>query len=96
MQVGVDLGNEGQLLDVLRERKFESAAAQDAMTVRIDGADVTERIRNPELTANARHAASSEEVPGRLVQMQREFATGHVRVVTEGRGQGTVVFLNRS
>jgi len=62
------------------------------MTVRIDGSDVTEDIRDPEVTANARYIAAAPRVREKLVQMQRRFAAGRQKVVTEGRDQGTVAF----
>ena len=39
-----------------------------------------------------RHVAALARVRERLVCMQRSFAAGHRRVVTEGRDQGTVAF----
>ena len=62
------------------------------MTVHIDNADVTEQIRSPEVTANARYIAAAPRVREKLVQMQRQFAADHDKIVTEGRDQGTVAF----
>jgi cytidylate kinase len=62
------------------------------MTVCIDGADVTEQIRAPRVTANARYIASAPKVREKLVQMQKQFAADQKKVVTEGRDQGTVAF----
>ena len=60
----------------------------------VDNVDVTGRIREPEVTANARHIAGAPGVRDELVQMQRQFAAGSHRVVTEGRDQGTVAFAD--
>jgi cytidylate kinase len=92
IRAGADLHDEQSLLGVLQSTRFEFVAGPDAMTVRINGTDVTEQIRDPHITANARHAASSQKVRARLVQMQREFAACQEMVVTEGRDQGTVAF----
>ena len=62
------------------------------MFASINGRDVTEQIRSPDVTANAKYIASSEKIRQRLVQMQRDFAAGQEKVVTEGRDQGTVAF----
>ena len=62
------------------------------MTVSIDGVDVTEPIRRPEFTANARHIASSVKLREKLVAMQRRLARDEEKIVTEGRDQGTVAF----
>jgi cytidylate kinase len=64
------------------------------MFASINGKDVTEQIRSPEVTANAKYIASSAKVRQRLVQMQRDFAACYQKVVTEGRDQGTVAFPN--
>lgn len=70
------------------------AESRDKMMVSIDGVDVTEQIRRPEVTANAQHAACAPKVREKLVEMQRQFAVGKDKIVTEGRDQGTVVFPN--
>ena len=92
MQGGVDMSDEEKLLEVLDERKFQFASKKGGMAVCIDGVDVTEQIREPKVTANARHIASATRLRNKLVQMQREFAAGEEKIVTEGRDQGTVAF----
>lgn len=92
MQAGVDMNNEDELLGILEGRRFEFAARQGKMTVSIDGLDVTEQIRRPDVTANSRYVASSEKIREKLVRMQRQFADNDVKIVTEGRDQGTVAF----
>ena len=89
---GVDLADEEQLLGVMQGHRFDFEAAGGKMLVRIDGQDVTESIRDSDLTAKVRHAAGSPQVREQLVAMQRAFAARHDRIVTEGRDQGTVVF----
>jgi cytidylate kinase len=92
MQAGIEVSDKKELLAILRNREFEFVAEEGKTVVRLDGADVTEQIRRPEVTANARYIASAEKVRERLVQMQREFATRHEKIITEGRDQGTVAF----
>jgi cytidylate kinase len=89
---GVDLTDEEQLLRVVERHQFDFEAARGTMFARIDGEDVTEAIRDSGLTAQVRHVAAAGRVRGRLVALQRAFATRHRRIVTEGRDQGTVVF----
>lgn len=96
MQDAVDLDDESQLIGVADRHTFEFEAADDAMLVFVDGTDVTDRIRGPELTTNVRHIACSPPMRARLVEMQRQFAKRYGRVVTEGRDQGTVVFPDAS
>lgn len=89
---GADLDDERQLLEVVQRHRFDFEAANGKMLVRIDGEDVTESIRDPELTAKVRHIAAAPGVREHLVAMQRAFAARHEKIVTEGRDQGTVAF----
>jgi len=92
MRTSLDLGVEGNLLKVIDETDFTFSAAPNEMKVLIDNEDVTEHIRDSEVTANARFAASAPNVRAALVEMQRRFAADHQMIVTEGRDQGTVAF----
>jgi len=92
IQEGVDLENEERLLGIIEKNDFRFLAKNDLMTVQINGKDVTEQLRDPEVTANARYIAAAPKVREKLVQMQRQYATEQERIVTEGRDQGTVAF----
>ena len=59
--------------------------------VLLDGFDVTALIRTSEVAAQVYLAADNRRVRERLVQLQREFASGN-DTVTEGRDQGTIAF----
>jgi cytidylate kinase len=61
--------------------------------VLVDGQDVTEMIRTPEVTLAAAKVSRSSEVRAKLVAVQRSCAMGR-GVVMEGRDIGTVVFPN--
>ena len=61
--------------------------------VLMDGQDVTEKIRTPEVTLAAAKVSRLSEVRAKLVAVQRSFAKGR-GVVMEGRDIGTVVFPN--
>jgi cytidylate kinase len=105
MQAGVDMSDEEKLLGVLDGNRFQFAISsatgkKGKMTVCINDVDVTEQIRSPAVTADARYVASSAKVRAKLVAMQRQFADAPLgvprrreeKIVTEGRDQGTVVF----
>ncbi len=92
MQTGVDMNDEDELLRIIQKNDFRFSAEQGKMTVCINGVDVTEQIRHPEVTANARYIASKALLRAELVRMQRQFAAGAKKIVTEGRDQGTVAF----
>jgi cytidylate kinase len=57
----------------------------------IDGRDVTQAIRAPQVTAATHYAANNPGVRAILVELQRAAAGGD-DIVSEGRDQGTVVF----
>jgi cytidylate kinase len=92
IEAGVDMSDEGKLLGVLDSQKFQFAVREGRMVVFIDGVDVTEQIRQPKVTANARYIASTAKMREKLVEMQRQFAQREKKIVTEGRDQGTVAF----
>lgn len=94
MQKNADLQDETRLLRILCETEFEFEPQRGRMRVKIDGMDVTEKIRDFDVTANARYIAQAPQVRKKLVQMQRQFAAGHEKAVTEGRDQGTVAFAD--
>jgi cytidylate kinase len=92
MQAHIDMSDEDKLLEVIEKSEFQFSVTDGKMVVCINGHDVTEQIRSPRITANARHIASRPQVRSELVQMQRRFAADRQKIVTEGRDQGTVAF----
>lgn len=57
----------------------------------LDGRDVSQQIRTPEVTAAIHHVADNPTVRGILVDLQRRLGSLY-DTVTEGRDQGTVAF----
>jgi cytidylate kinase len=94
MQAGVNMSDEQMLLEVLDKRKFQFIIKKNKMVVSIDGVDVTDQIRGPEVTTNTQHIAEAPKMREKLVEMQRQFVVGKDKIVTEGRDQGTVAFPN--
>jgi cytidylate kinase len=92
MKARIDLTSRHQVLEILNNTQFEFISAHNGMRVQIDGIDVTDEIRHPKVTANARFIAGLAPARQYLVTLQREFAENHGRIVTEGRDQGTVAF----
>ena len=92
LQAKVDLINQQQILDALADAEFKFTASSRGMQVEINGVDVTDEIRDPQITANAHYIAASASARKRLVEMQRRFAAKYDKIVTEGRDQGTVAF----
>jgi len=84
--LGVDLSDAQAVAAVAGEARFEISDR-----VLIDGHDVTESIRTPELDAAAAVVARHPAVRAVLVARQREYGEGG-GIVMEGRDIGTVVF----
>ena len=94
MRAGVDLNDQQKLLDIAQKCELDFSVDAGNTTVCLNKVDVTDQIRDPEVTANARHVAGAPSVRAELVRMQRQFAAGREKVVTEGRDQGTVAFAD--
>jgi cytidylate kinase len=60
--------------------------------VLLNGRDVSEAIRHPEVTANTYQAADNPWVREELVKQQRAIGEQCGSLVSEGRDQGTIVF----
>lgn len=74
-----------------RSMPLEMRWADAVFRVAIDGNDITEAIRTPEVTEHIRYLAAIPEVREHLVALQRDYAADRP-IVTEGRDQGSVVF----
>jgi cytidylate kinase len=94
LNAGVDLNCEDKLLELIETTNFKFSEQRGKTLVSIDGIDVTEQLRQPALTEKVLHIASSAKIREKLVQMQRNFAAGKEKIVTEGRDQGTIAFPN--
>lgn len=79
--------------DMHRMEQLAQAAEIDLIGERVslNGDDVTEAIRAPEISAAASRVAAIPAVRRSMVEKQRTIA-GHANVVMEGRDIGSVVF----
>jgi CMP/dCMP kinase len=92
MKSGTPLTDVQAILRLIDSHVLAFAPGDSRMTVSIDGRDVTEEIRDPQVTVNICIIAEAPELRRHLVDLQRDFARQYPRLVTEGRDQGTVVF----
>lgn len=74
----------------LAEIRVVSGTDPQAPTISVNGEDVSEAIRTPEVTAAVSAYSAVPQVREALVTMQRQAAGGDL--VAEGRDLGTVVF----
>ena len=78
----------GQLIHDL-DIRFDGR--DDANHLTVDGEDVTDEIRRPEISEGASQVSAFSEVRAGLLALQRRIGANR-RVVAEGRDMGTVVF----
>ncbi len=76
-----------RLLQVAEDCQIDFVDGQ----VLLNGEDVSEAIRTPEVTRQIRFAADHPQIRARLNVQQRRIASGQ-DIVTEGRDQGSEVF----
>jgi cytidylate kinase len=87
LQAGIDFKNQEALAQLLDHLSLEMPPGR----ILLNGADATDLIRSPEVTAVSSSVAVSQIVRRFLAKRQRALAEGR-NVVCEGRDQGTVVF----
>lgn len=78
-------------LDLVERRRLRFASDGTAQRVLLDGEDVSEAIRTPEISAGASTVSAHPKVREALLSLQRSLASSG-GVVVEGRDTGTVVF----
>lgn len=77
--------------DLCRRIVIEMQAAGDGVTIWLNGRNVTEAIRLPEMSLGSSAVSSVAQVRSHMVKLQRELGR-RGGVVAEGRDMGTVVF----
>jgi len=91
MQSGVSLENGSALAALAANSRIELEPGPDGNCVLLDGVDVTQRIRQQDVTDAASKVSVHPPVRERLVEQQRQMGKGG-GVVMEGRDIGTKVF----
>jgi len=94
MREGVDLSDEARITELsssLDVKLFPADAPGGQIRVTLDGDDVSEEIRNMDVTANVKHVCRIPAVRENLVELQRAMVGGMDGAVMEGRDIGTVV-----
>lgn len=91
LKTGLPLDDEAAMTRLAREARIELVPGDAGDRVLVDGEDVTDAIRTPEVTRHVSQVAAHAGVREVLVERQRERGK-HGGVVAEGRDIGTVVF----
>jgi cytidylate kinase len=92
LRLKMDLSDEEALTILARNTKISFKEMPDgSLNITLDGEDVAQAIRAPEVTNNTFYAARTSGVRTLMVGWQRAMAASR-SIVTDGRDQGTVVF----
>src|ERR1700674_3231258 len=85
--------DERAVSELIGRTNIEFKAGDSRSQVLLDGEDVTQKLRSPEVTLMAAKVSRIPEVRNKLTDLQRSLASGR-GLVMEGRDIGTVVFPN--
>lgn len=88
---GISSGDESAIKKLALSLHIDFVTEGEKTYVFCDGEDITEAIRDPEISRLASYISKQKGLREALVRMQREMARGG-GVVLEGRDIGTVVF----
>jgi cytidylate kinase len=91
LEAGASFDDEPALLALARRSRIELEPVADANRVLLDGRDISERIRQTDVTEGASRVSVHPRVREWMVDRQREMGVGG-GVVMEGRDIGTKVF----
>ena len=92
MREKIDFKNKNMLIELVGRIDIVLKTNDDfALSVLLDGEDVTDEIRKNSVTNNIKHIAHIPEVRKQMVALQRKIASSG-RAVLEGRDIGTIVF----
>jgi cytidylate kinase len=86
-----DPDNEEALRELCQSLCMNFVEISSGLILRVNGVDVTDRIRTPEITMLASRVSARQAVRDFLLEVQRELGR-RKRAVFEGRDMGTVVF----
>ena len=87
---GLDTKNHEHVKSVLGEVTLDVKLSNEGQTIFLNGENVTNLIRTPEISMAASNVSAVPEVREKLVDMQRELANSK-SVIMDGRDIGTVV-----
>lgn len=92
---GVDLADRTSIVALLPEVELDVKIVDGVQQIFLNGEDVSDLIRTPEISMAASNVSKIAEVREKLVDLQRKLAQ-RVSVIMDGRDIGTVVLPNAS
>jgi cytidylate kinase len=92
IEEGLDPADGPAVAAAVRRRNLHFDWTADPPRIMLEDRDVSDRIRDMDVSGIVSIVAARSEVREVLVALQREIAARHPRLVTEGRDQGSAVF----
>ncbi len=90
---GIDpVAEDYAVVELARHSTFRFDWTHDPPRLSVGGTDVTDRLRDMDVTSKVSDVAAISGVRQVMVREQRRMGEEHPRLVTEGRDQGSVVF----
>jgi len=91
LRTGADVKDEAAMAELARETEVDVTMLASGTRILLDGADVTDELRSPDVSAAASAVAALGPVRERMVEIQRAVGA-EGGIVAEGRDIGSVVF----
>lgn len=92
IEQGIGISEPARIVDAVSRAGIRVEFADDPPTIHASGRDVSERIREHDVTQMVAPVSAIVALRDVMIRMQQQIATEHPRLVTEGRDQGTEVF----
>ena len=95
LKAGVSPDDEPAVVELITSATIQFVVGDPGPRILLDGDDVTDAIRSPEVSLAAAQVSRYPAIRQRMISLQRNMARGR-GVVMEGRDIGTVVFPEAS
>lgn len=92
IEQGIQVSESARIVDAVSKAGIRVDFSDDPPTIHASGRDVSDRIREHDVTQLVAPVSAIVPLRDLMISMQRQIATEHPRLVTEGRDQGTEVF----
>jgi cytidylate kinase len=92
IEQGIPASESARIVAAVSRAGIRVEFADDPPTIHASGRDVSDRIREHDVTQLVAPISAIVPLRDLMITMQRQIATEHPRLVTEGRDQGTEVF----
>ncbi len=93
LEAGADIQNAAEVSNALKTAKIEVKYKNGSQRTLLNGIDVTDKIRTPQISMSASTVSAHPEVRSKMVELQRQIAKEHTCIL-DGRDIGSNVLPN--